>query len=95
MANLVDVGQRGECRTDSAAARSPSRALGVCPLPLPAVGRVESRAGAWAGAGGGQEGGGTVTVPALCWVLCSSLAAGRVHPVFICAWRGVKSLQRV
>lgn len=52
MANLVDVGQRGECRTDSAAARSPSRALGVCPFPLPALGRVESRAGAWAGAGG-------------------------------------------
>lgn len=73
MANLVDVGQRGECRTDSAAARSPSRALGVCPLPLPALGRVESRAGAWAGAGGSQ-GGGTVTAPALCWVLCSEAA---------------------
>lgn len=25
----------------------------------------------------------------------SVLATGRVHPVFICAWRGVKSLERV
>lgn len=31
MADLVDVGERKECRTDSAAARTPSRALGVCP----------------------------------------------------------------
>lgn len=73
-------GEFGGCRADSAAARSPSRALGVCPLPLPVQGGVESLP--WAGAGDSQ-GGGTVTAP-------SSVAAavqrgqwsghGRVHP---------------
>lgn len=47
-----------------------------------------------------HRGGGTVTVTVQALCGCcgsedSALATGRMHPVFICAWCGVKSLERM